>query len=83
MRGMHQRIVQAVGAGDGIYTALRVLRILVPVILLLAVVAAGGWYLASIDAEPWTMFALVAIAMVIYGVATALAVRAAAWGRPA
>ncbi|MBL8690844.1 MAG: MATE family efflux transporter [Rhodospirillaceae bacterium] len=61
-------------------------KVLGPVLagtLRLAVVAAGGGYLASIDAEPWTMFALVAIAMVIYGVATALAVRAAAWGRPA
>jgi hypothetical protein len=45
------------------------------------VVAAGGWYLASIDAEPWTMFALVSAAMVVYGLATALAIRGARWGR--
>ncbi len=47
----------------------------------LAVVAAGGWYLASVRAEPWTLFALVGIAMVVYGVGTALAIRGARWGR--
>jgi putative MATE family efflux protein len=59
-------------------------KVLGPVLagtLRLVVVAAGGWYLASIDAEPWTMFALVSAAMVVYGLATALAIRGARWGR--
>lgn len=59
-------------------------KVLGPVLagtLRLAVVALGGWYLASIDAEPWTIFALVGVAMVAYGIATALAIRGARWGR--
>ncbi|MBM3547688.1 MAG: MATE family efflux transporter [Alphaproteobacteria bacterium] len=58
-------------------------KVLGPVLagtLRLAVVAAGGWHLASIEAETWTLFALVSVAMVVYGVATALAIRGSKWG---
>jgi putative MATE family efflux protein len=58
-------------------------KVLGPVLagtLRLAVVAAGGWWLATSGADPWTMFALVSAAMVVYGVATALAIRGSRWG---
>ncbi|HEX2539912.1 MAG TPA: MATE family efflux transporter [Caldimonas sp.] len=50
--------------------------------LRLAVVAVGGWMLASAAAPAWTIFALVAAAMAAYGLATWLVVWRADW-RPA
>ena len=44
----------------------------------LAMVAVGGWWLASIDAPAWTLFALVGGGM---GLGTALSVRLARWGK--
>lgn len=48
--------------------------------LRLVVVAVGGWMLANAHAPPWTIFALVGLAMAAYGVATAVAVWLADWG---
>ena len=45
----------------------------------LVTVALGGWYLASIGAASWTLFALVSAAMVAYGVATMIAIKATRW----
>jgi hypothetical protein len=44
-------------------------------------VAVGGWWLASIDAPAWTLFALVGGGMVVLGLGTALSVRLARWGK--
>ena len=48
--------------------------------LRLAVVAIGGWILAAMQAPGWTVFALVALAMAAYGIASAVAVRCTSWG---
>ena len=48
--------------------------------LRLAVVAIGGWMLAVAQTPPWTIFALVALGMVAYGVAMVVAVRVTSWG---
>ncbi len=48
--------------------------------LRLAVVAVGGWFLAQARAEPWTIFALVALGMAVFGAAAAVAVRYTRWG---
>ena len=48
--------------------------------LRLLLVAVGGWMLASAQAPAWTIFALVAAAMAVYGLATAVAVCMADWG---
>lgn len=45
----------------------------------LVVVALGGWWLVAAAAPQWTMFALVAIAMAAYGIATAAAVYGVSW----
>ena len=37
----------------------------------LAMVAIGGWWLASAGAPAWTLFALVGAAMVVFGLGTA------------
>lgn len=50
--------------------------------LRLVLVALGGWALAVAQTPPWTIYALVALGMVAYGLATALAVRFSAWGPP-
>jgi putative MATE family efflux protein len=47
----------------------------------LAVVALGGWWLASRDAPAWMLFAMVGASMVAYGCATAFAVWITRWGR--
>jgi hypothetical protein len=47
----------------------------------LAMVAIGGWWLASIDAPAWTRFALVGGGMVVLGLGTVLSVRVTRWGR--
>jgi Na+-driven multidrug efflux pump len=47
----------------------------------LLLVALGGWWLVSIDAPAWTLFALVGAAMVLFGLGVAASVRLAHWGR--
>jgi putative MATE family efflux protein len=47
----------------------------------LVLVGGGGWLLASSGAPAWTLFALVAAAMVVYGLGTALAIRLTRWGK--
>jgi Na+-driven multidrug efflux pump len=49
--------------------------------LRLAIVACGGWWLATIHASPSMLFALVASAMFAFGLATAAAVYVTRWGR--
>ncbi len=49
--------------------------------LRLLLVALGGWLLAEVQASAWTIFALVALAMAAYGLATAGVVRLTPWGR--
>jgi putative MATE family efflux protein len=61
-------------------------RVLGPVLagtLRLVLVALGGWWLTAVGAEPWSLFALVGLAMVAYGVASAVAVLRMPWVRPA
>jgi len=58
-------------------------KILTPVLaatVRLFVIAAGGWWLATIGAPAWTIFALVGLSLVAYGVATAAAVYFTPWG---
>lgn len=58
-------------------------RVLGPVLaatLRLAVVAGAGTWLLSRNAPAWQFFALVGIAMAIYGLATAAAIRLTRWG---
>lgn len=45
----------------------------------LAIVAIGGWWLATSDAPVWTLFALAGGAMIVYGIATGLMVKATRW----
>jgi len=47
--------------------------------LRLAIVAIGGWLLLQAQAPLWTLFALVAAAMAVLGVGTALAIRVTPW----
>lgn len=47
----------------------------------LLVVALGGWWLASIDAPAWTLFALVGAAMTLFGVGVAASVWLTRWGK--
>ena len=49
--------------------------------LRLVLVGFGGWWLASAGAPAWTLFALVGIAMTVFGLATALSVRLTHWGK--
>jgi putative MATE family efflux protein len=49
----------------------------------LVLVAVGGWLLGMTAAPLWTLFALVAVSMLAYGLATVAAVRLTSWvGRP-
>ncbi|MGH8747315.1 MAG: MATE family efflux transporter, partial [Burkholderiales bacterium] len=48
--------------------------------LRLFVIALGGWILAAAHAPSWTIFALVALGMAAYGVASVAAVRYTIWG---
>ena len=48
--------------------------------LRLAVVAGAGTWLLSRNAPAWQFFALVGIAMGIYGLATAASIRLTRWG---
>lgn len=45
----------------------------------LLIVAVGGWWLATSDAPVWTLFALAGGAMIVYGIATGLMVKATRW----
>jgi putative MATE family efflux protein len=59
-------------------------RILGPVLtatVRLVLVIGVGWWLTAADAPLWSLFALVAAAMVAYGVLTALTVWLTPWGR--
>ena len=47
----------------------------------LAVIAVGGWFLSANAAPVWTLFALVALSMLAYGLTTAVAVYITPWGR--
>ncbi|BAT61393.1 multidrug export protein MepA [Variibacter gotjawalensis] len=47
----------------------------------LITVALGGWWLTATNAPVWQMFALVGIAMVVYGLAAAAAVYFVRWGK--
>ena len=47
----------------------------------LLLVGGGGWWLASMGAPAWTLFALVGAAMVVYGLGTALSIRLTRWGK--
>jgi putative MATE family efflux protein len=47
----------------------------------LLMVAIGGWWLASIEAPAWTLFALVGAAMIVLGLGTAASVRFSHWGK--
>ena len=47
----------------------------------LLTVAVGGWWLASINAPAWTLFALVGGAMAVFGLATAASIRLTRWGK--
>lgn len=61
-------------------------RVLGPVLagtLRLVIVAVGGWWLATSGAPQWTMYALVGLAMVAFGIAAAAAVYFVPWGRRA
>lgn len=61
-------------------------KVLGPVLastLRLILVAGIGLWLASRGAQPWMYFALVALAMVTYGLSTAAAIRLTSWDRPA
>jgi len=61
-------------------------RILGPVVaatVRLVLVAGAGAWLAAAGAPAWAMFALVALGMLVYGLATALAVHRSRWGHTA
>jgi Na+-driven multidrug efflux pump len=47
----------------------------------LLLVGLGGWWLVSIAAPAWTLFALVGAAMVVFGLSTALSIRLTRWGK--
>jgi hypothetical protein len=47
----------------------------------LLIVGGGGWWLASAGAPAWTLFALVGLAMVVYGLGTALSIRLTPWSK--
>jgi putative MATE family efflux protein len=49
--------------------------------LRLLIVGIGGWWLASIDAPAWTLFALVGAAMIVFGLTTAASIRLTRWGK--
>ena len=73
-----------VGAGMALYFASqgsgKVLGPVLAATVRLAVIAVGGWFLAYHAAPVWTLFALVAVSMVAYGLTTAAAVCATSWG---
>lgn len=48
--------------------------------LRLLIVAIGGWWLVETNAPAWHLFVLIGVAMVAYGLATALGLRLSRWG---
>jgi len=48
--------------------------------LRLALIAIGGWILATVHTPSWTIFALAALGMAAYGLASVIAVRYTIWG---
>ena len=54
--------------------------VLASTIRLLTVVV-GGWWLASINAPAWTLFALVGGAMIVFGLCTVASVRFTRWSK--
>ena len=57
-------------------------KVLGPVLagtLRLLIVGIGGWMLASMNAPEWTVFALIGVAMAVYGAITALSVYVTRW----
>ncbi len=58
-------------------------KILGPVLagtLRLLVIVVGGLWVVSVDAQPWMLFALVGIAMAVFGVASVFSLWIADWG---
>ena len=49
--------------------------------LRLVMVGIGGWWLASIHAPAWTLFALVGAAMIAFGLSTAASIRLTHWDK--
>ncbi|MEA2795156.1 MAG: hypothetical protein QOI87_2536 [Bradyrhizobium sp.] len=49
--------------------------------LRLLMVGIGGWWLVTIDAPAWTLFALVGAAMIVFGLTTAASVLLTRWGK--
>src|SRR3954452_21537937 len=47
----------------------------------LLIVGGGGWLLSSAGAAAWSLFALVGLARVAYGLCTALSIRLTRWGQ--
>jgi putative MATE family efflux protein len=47
----------------------------------LALVAIGGWWLASIEAPAWTLFALVGGGMIVLGLGTVISIWVTRWGK--
>jgi putative MATE family efflux protein len=47
----------------------------------LLLVGVGGWWLVSINAPAWALFALAGAAMTVFGLSTALSVHLARWGK--
>ena len=74
-----------VGAGMALYFASqgsgKVLGPVLAATVRLAVIAIGGWFLSASAAPVWTLFALVALSMLAYGLTTAAAVYVTPWGR--
>lgn len=73
------------GAGMALYFASQGSgKVLGPVLastVRLAIIAIGGWLLTVSAAPVWTLFALVALSMLAYGLTSAGAVYATPWGR--
>ena len=58
-------------------------RVLGPVLASTArllIVGCGGWWLAMLQAPSWMLFALVGVAMAVFGLGTAASVRFSRWG---
>jgi putative MATE family efflux protein len=49
--------------------------------LRLAVIALGGWWLVSMQAPAWAVFALIASGLAVFGIATALSIYLVPWGK--
>jgi len=72
-----------VGLGMALYFASqgsgKVLGPVLAATVRLLVIAIGGWWLASVAAPVWTLFALVGVSMAAYGLSTAAAVHFTSW----